>query len=268
MVNELTDSAETTDEVEAFVNQLEANFEEECLRRALGSKPSMTHAHPPAWFRCLKRCSDVAFSLVGLIVLSPLFLCVCIIVKITSPGPVVFSQLRYGKDKRPFVCYKFRSMRVDTPSNIPSRVMGERNSVMTPVGAVLRKTSIDELPQLWNVLKGDMSLVGPRPMIIAECDQVIARDFYGANDIRPGITGWAQVNGRDGLSVEEKARFDGEYRESIGLAMDCRVLFRSVVVVLGRIGYAEDESTTLRSEMKTESCVQGPEATPDEAVGR
>ena len=110
---------------------------------------------------------------------------------------------------------------------------------MTPIGPVLRKTSIDELPQLINIVRGDMSVVGPRPMILAEYDQIQARDRYGANDIRPGLTGWAQVNGRDGVTVEQKARLDGEYRRNMGFFMDLRVFMRSIVVVLGRFGYAE-----------------------------
>ena len=195
----------------------------------------------PVAFRATKRAFDIVSATLGLAILSPLFLGVSIAVKITSPGPVIFKQERYGRGKQPFVCYKFRSMTVETPSNIPSRMMGERKSVMTPIGATLRKTSIDELPQLVNIVKGDMSVVGPRPMILAEYDQIQARDRYGANDIRPGLTGWAQVNGRDSVTVEEKARLDGEYRRNMGPAMDVNVLLRSVVVVLGRLGYGVEQ---------------------------
>lgn len=192
-------------------------------------------------FRAAKRSFDIAASVVGMVVLSPLLLATAVAVKFTSQGPVIFKQKRYGKDEVPFTCYKFRTMKIDTPPNIPTRVMREDKAVMTPIGAMLRKTSIDELPQLVNIVKGDMSVVGPRPMILAEYDQIQARDRYGANDIRPGLTGWAQVNGRDGVTVEEKARLDGEYRQRMGLAMDARVLLQSIVVVLGRLGYAESE---------------------------
>lgn len=195
-------------------------------------------------FRAAKRSFDIAASVVGMVVLSPLLLATAVAVKFTSQGPVIFKQKRYGKDEVPFTCYKFRTMKIDTPPNIPTRVMREDKTVMTPIGAMLRKTSIDELPQLVNIVKGDMSVVGPRPMILAEYDQIQARDRYGANDIRPGLTGWAQVNGRDGVTVEEKARLDGEYRQRMGLVMDARVLLQSIVVVLGRLGYAEAEEET------------------------
>lgn len=222
----------------------------------------VAHKQPSLAFCALKRTFDVVSASVGLVVLSPLLLGAAIAVKATSPGPVIFKQERYGRNKQPFTCYKFRSMTVDTPSDVPTRVMGEKQSVMTPIGATLRKTSIDELPQLVNIVKGDMSVVGPRPMILAEYDQIQARDRYGANDIRPGLTGWAQVNGRDGVTVEEKARLDGEYREHMGVIMDSRVFLRSIVVVLGRLGYAEskEEQDAVKSAeadpaaQKNESC--------------
>lgn len=211
---------------------------------AQSSKPAMVHAKPCVAFRAFKRIFDIASACLGLVLLSPLLLGTALAVKATSPGPVIFKQERYGRDKKPFVCFKFRSMMADTPADVPTRVMHENQSVMTPIGATLRKTSIDELPQLVNIVKGDMSVVGPRPMILVEYDQIQARDRYGANDIRPGLTGWAQVNGRDGVTVEQKARLDGEYRQSMGLMMDARVFLRSIVVVLGRFGYAEAEEET------------------------
>lgn len=214
-----------------FANEQDGMFEARCGQ----------NERPSLGFRVAKRTFDLVAASAALVILSPLFLAVSIAVKTTSPGPIVFKQERYGRNKQHFTCYKFRSMMVDTPADIPTRMMGERQSVMTPIGATLRKTSIDELPQLVNIVKGEMSVVGPRPMILAEYDQIQARDRYGANDIRPGLTGWAQVNGRDGLTVEEKARFDGEYRWKMSIAMDARVLLQSVVVVLGRFGYAESK---------------------------
>lgn len=190
-------------------------------------------------FRAAKRSFDIAASVVGMVVLSPLLLATAVAVKFTSQGPVIFKQKRYGKDEVPFTCYKFRTMKIDTPPNIPTRVMREDKAVMTPIGAMLRKTSIDELPQLVNIVKGDMSVIGPRPMILADYEQIEARARYGANDIRPGLTGWAQINGRDAVTVEEKARLDGEYRRNMGFRLDARIFFRSFVVVLGRFGYAE-----------------------------
>ena len=213
----------------------------EYVRIAQSSKPAMVHAKPCVVFRAFKRIFDITSACLGLVLLSPLLLGTALAVKATSPGPVIFKQERYGRDKKPFVCFKFRSMIVDTPADVPTRVMHENQSVMTPIGATLRKTSIDELPQLVNIVRGDMSVVGPRPMILAEYDQIQARDRYGANDIRPGLTGWAQVNGRDGVTVEQKARLDGEYRQRMGLVMDARVFLQSIVVVFGRFGYAESE---------------------------
>lgn len=226
----------------------ETTRKNEYLRFANASQPMVVHRRPSLAFCAIKRTFDVVSASVGLVLLSPLLLGTAIAVKVTSPGPVIFKQERYGRNKQPFTCYKFRSMTIDTPSDVPTRVMGEKQSVMTPIGSTLRKTSIDELPQLVNIVKGNMSVVGPRPMILAEYDQIQARDRYGANDIRPGLTGWAQVNGRDGVTVEEKARLDGEYREHMGLIMDSRVFLQSIVVVLGRFGYAEslDEDEAAR----------------------
>lgn len=217
------------------------SFRDRYIQLANATSPSVNQKQIPLLFRIFKRCFDVVLALLAIVLLSPLLLCVAIAIKTTSAGPVIFKQERYGRNKKPFICYKFRSMTVDTPSDVPTRVMCERSSVMTPIGSVLRKTSIDELPQLINIVRGDMSVVGPRPMILAEYDQIQARDRYGANDIRPGLTGWAQVNGRDGVTVEQKARLDGEYRQRMGLVMDVRVFLRSIVVVLGRLGYAESE---------------------------
>lgn len=205
-------------------------------RGHLASQSAMSIA-----FRAAKRSFDITAAAAGMVVLSPLLLATAIAVKATSPGPVIFKQKRYGKNEAPFTCYKFRTMKIDTPPNVPTRVMREDKAVMTPIGATLRKTSIDELPQLVNIVKGDMSIIGPRPMILAEYEQIEARARYGANDIRPGLTGWAQINGRDAVTVEEKARLDGEYRRNMGFRLDARIFFRSFAVVLGRFGYAESK---------------------------
>lgn len=179
-----------------------------------------------------KRLFDVVSASMGLVVLSPVLLAAAIAVKATSKGPILFKQLRFGKDKRPFVCYKFRSMTVDAPDNVPTSDMNENPAVMTPIGEFIRKTSIDELPQLINIVKGDMSVIGPRPMILQEVDQIAERDRYDANSIKPGLTGWAQVNGRDLVNVDEKARLDGDYRKNMGFAIDAVCFLKSVEVVL------------------------------------
>lgn len=202
--------------------------------RDLGAPPGL----PSPAYRAAKRAADVVLGCAGAVALSPVMAATAAAVKMTSPGPVIFKQQRYGMGKRPFTCYKFRSMKVDTPDDVPTSVMQEDASVMTPVGAFIRRASLDELPQLVNIIKGDMSIVGPRPMILSEGDQVAERDRYGANDIRPGLTGWAQVNGRDSVTLEEKARMDGEYRREMSLAFDAEIIAKSVKVVATRAGYA------------------------------
>ncbi len=172
-------------------------------------------------YRFVKRAFDVASSGLGLVVLSPIIAGTAIAVKLTSPGPVIFKQRRVGKGKRLFGIYKFRTMRTDTP-NLPSHMINA-NDWMTPIGAALRKLSLDELPQLLNILKGDMSVIGPRPALWSQFDLVAERDRYGANDVRPGLTGWAQINGRDELTIEAKSALDGEYvcRRSALLDLKC-----------------------------------------------
>lgn len=203
------------------------------------------HEVQDSTYRFVKRAFDVVSASAGLVVLSPLLLTTAAAVKATSRGPVLFRQVRFGKDKKPFVCYKFRSMKVDTPDNVPTSLMDENPSVMTPIGGFLRKTSIDELPQLINIVRGDMSVIGPRPMILQEVDQIEERDRYGANDIKPGLTGWAQINGRDMVNVQDKAALDGDYRKHMSLAMDAACFVKSVEVVLkGKGNKATEEEPT------------------------
>ncbi len=162
--------------------------------------------------RYLKRALDAAIALVSLIVLSPVLLLIALAIRLDSKGPVIFKQQRYGKDKRLFDIYKFRTMRVDTPRDVPTNELRGSKSYITRVGKVLRVTSLDELPQLWNILKGDMALIGPRPALWNQYDLMELRDRYGASGVRPGLSGWAQVNGRDYLSrdLDKKERRDAE----------------------------------------------------------
>lgn len=171
-------------------------------------------------YRFVKRAFDIVSSGVGMVILSPLILGTAVAVKITSPGPVLFRQKRVGRGKRIFDIYKFRTMRVDTP-NLPSHMINA-NDWLTPVGATLRKFSLDELPQLLNIFKGDMSVVGPRPALWSQFNLIAARDGVGANDVRPGLTGWAQINGRDEISIEDKVALDGEYVRRRGVLFDVR----------------------------------------------
>lgn len=169
----------------------------------------------------VKRAFDIASSACGMLVLSPIILGTAIAVKVTSPGPVLFKQQRVGRGKKLFSIYKFRTMRTDTP-NLPSHMINA-NDWFTPIGATLRKFSLDELPQLWNIFCGDMSVVGPRPALWSQFNLVAARDAVGANDVRPGLTGWAQINGRDEISIQEKVALDGEYvrRRSVLFDIKC-----------------------------------------------
>lgn len=171
-------------------------------------------------YRAVKRAFDIVSSACGMILLSPVILGTAFAVKATSPGPVLFRQQRVGRGKRLFDIYKFRTMRTDTP-NLPSHMINA-NDWLTPIGATLRKFSLDELPQLWNIFKGDMSVIGPRPALWSQFNLVAARDEVGANDVRPGLTGWAQINGRDEISIEDKVVLDGEYVRRRGIAFDMK----------------------------------------------
>lgn len=188
-----------------------------------------------------KRVLDVILSLLGLVVLSPLLLLIALLIKLDSRGPVIFSQKRYGKDKALFEIYKFRTMRVDTPHDVPTNDLCSANRYITRVGRFLRKTSLDELPQLWNILKGEMSFIGPRPALWNQYDLMEWRDKFGASGIKPGLSGWAQVNGRDYLSrdLEKKARRDAEYAHNISLRFDLKCFLLTLVKVVNRQGIAE-----------------------------
>ena len=186
-----------------------------------------------------KRALDLVFSLLFLLLLAPLLLALCLWIKLDSPGPVFFRQKRVGRGKRYFFILKFRTMRSDTPRDVPTHLLAEPERWITKSGRFLRKTSLDELPQLINILLGDMSFVGPRPALWNQFDLIAARDACGANDGPQGLTGWAQVNGRDELEIAEKARLDGEYAANIGFLFDCRCILLTVGSVLGRRGVVE-----------------------------
>lgn len=187
----------------------------------------------------IKRLIDFTLSLLGLIVLAIPMLIIALVIKLDSKGPVLFWQKRIGIHKTTYRMPKFRSMRTDTPANMPTHLLNDPERWITPVGRFLRKSSLDELPQLISILKGDMSIVGPRPALWNQDDLIAERDRYGANDVRPGLTGWAQINGRDELPIEVKARFDGEYVERLSFAMDCRCFFGTIGKVLRHDGVVE-----------------------------
>lgn len=189
--------------------------------------------------RFFKRLLDILLSLAGLILASWLFLLIMLAIELDDPGPVFFSQKRVGAGKTYFKLYKFRSMKCATPHDVPTHLLTDPEQYITRVGKFLRRTSLDEIPQLWNILRGDMSVIGPRPALWNQEDLLAERDKYGANDIRPGLSGWAQICGRDELEIEEKARLDGEYVRRLSFAFDCRCFFGTAVSALRGDGVVE-----------------------------
>ncbi|KAF0821735.1 sugar transferase [Cytobacillus firmus] len=187
----------------------------------------------------VKRLIDIILSLIGLIVLSPILLILIIAIKLESKGPVLFKQKRIGINKTHFNILKFRTMRIDTPKDTPTHLLSNPEQYITKVGKFLRKTSLDELPQIWNIFVGQMSIIGPRPALWNQYDLIAERDKYGANDVPPGLTGWAQINGRDELPIEIKAKLDGEYIEKISLLMDIKCFFGTIVSVVKSDGVVE-----------------------------
>ncbi|WP_374978446.1 sugar transferase [Acholeplasma laidlawii] len=190
-------------------------------------------------FRLFKRISDFVLSLLGLIILSPLFLLLVIMIKLDSKGPILFKQKRVGRHKKHFNILKFRTMRIDTPKDTPTHLLKNPEQWITKMGKFLRKTSLDELPQIINILKGDMSIVGPRPALWNQYDLIEERDKYGANDIYPGLTGYAQIKGRDELPIDQKAKLDGFYTKNMGLWLDIKVFFGTIVSVFKSDGVVE-----------------------------
>ncbi|MBQ7872037.1 MAG: sugar transferase [Oscillospiraceae bacterium] len=186
-----------------------------------------------------KRMLDLILSGLGLLLLSWLFVVLIVAVRLDSRGPVFFTQKRVGAKKKYFKILKFRTMRIDTPHDMPTHLLADPEQYITRVGKFLRKTSLDELPQLLNIFAGHMSVVGPRPALWNQYDLLALRDACGANDVRPGLTGWAQIHGRDELELEEKARLDGYYVEHLGFVMDLKCFFGTIGSVLRKDGVVE-----------------------------
>ena len=204
----------------------------------------------------MKRAADSFLSAMGLILLSPLFCVLVLFIKLDSKGPVLFRQKRIGLHKRPFYILKFRTMRTDTPKDMPTHLLENPDQYITRAGHFLRKTSLDELPQIINILLGDMSIIGPRPALWNQYDLIAERDKYGANDVLPGLTGWAQINGRDELEIPVKAALDGEYVAKLtkgGLGaflMDCRCFFGTIRSVLRHEGVVEGGTGEMARQKK------------------
>ena len=187
----------------------------------------------------IKRLIDFVLALCGLIVLSPVFIILCIWIKLDSRGPILFKQKRVGINKTYFNIYKFRTMYIDTPKDMPTHMLSNPDQFITKAGKFLRKTSLDELPQIINIIKGEMAIIGPRPALWNQDDLIAERDKYHANDVRPGLTGWAQINGRDELEIDVKARLDGEYVKRISFLFDLKCFFGTITSVLKSDGVVE-----------------------------
>ena len=199
-------------------------------------------------YRYINRIIDILLSGLAIIILSPLLLILCIAIKLDSPGPIFFTQKRVGIHKTYFQIYKFRTMRTDTPKDMPTHMLANPEQYITKTGRFLRKTSLDELPQIFNIFKGDMSIVGPRPALWNQDDLVAERDKYGANDVTPGLTGWAQINGRDELEIPVKAKLDGEYVKKYGFTMDVRCFFGTFLSVLRQDGVVEGGTGSMKGK--------------------
>lgn len=181
----------------------------------------------------VKRLFDIVLSFFGLVLLSPVFLVLSLWVLIDDPGPILFTQKRVGKNKQYFKLHKFRSMKLSTPHNVPTHMLENPEQYITKSGKFMRSHSLDELPQIWDIFIGNMSVIGPRPGLWNQDLLTAERDKYGANDIKPGLTGWAQINGRDELEIPEKAKFDGEYAQSLGPKLDIKCFLGSIGVFGG-----------------------------------
>ena len=198
--------------------------------------------------RFIKRILDVMVSFLAILVLLPVLLILMLAIKLDSPGPVFFTQKRVGIRKSHFPILKFRTMRIDTPRDVPTHLLSDPEQWITRVGRFLRRTSLDELPQVFNILAGQMSVVGPRPALWNQFDLIQERDKYGANDIRPGLTGWAQINGRDELEIPEKAKLDGEYTQNLSFWLDVKCIFGSIGAVLHSKGHVEGGTGVMEKE--------------------
>ncbi len=187
----------------------------------------------------VKRLIDIILSLLGLVILLPIFVILSMAIKIDSKGPVLFKQKRFGLHKKYFNILKFRTMKINTPKDTPTHLLNKPDQWITKIGRFMRKTSLDELPQILNILKGEMSIIGPRPALWNQYDLIEERDRYGANDIPVGLTGWAQISGRDELTIQEKSKLDGEYAKQIGISMDIKCFFLTIASVLKEDGVIE-----------------------------
>ena len=203
-----------------------------------------------------KRVIDILLSFFGIVFLSLPMLIIAIAIKVDSKGPIFFKQKRVGIHKKHFNILKFRTMRTDTPHDAPTHELSDPKRWITKVGGFLRKTSLDELPQLFNIFGGSMSVIGPRPALWNQFDLIEERDKYGANDLKPGLTGWAQINGRDELEIPLKAKLDGEYVEKMSFGFDCKCFFGTIKSVLKSDGVVEGGTGELEKQKKEQESAE------------
>lgn len=210
--------------------------------------------------RCIKRLMDLTLSLSAFALLLPLFMLIALLIKLDSEGPILFVQKRVGIGKTYFNIFKFRTMRTDTPAELAAHLLYNPEQYITKVGRVLRNYSLDELPQLINIIKGDMSILGPRPALWNQFDLIEEREKYGANDIKPGLSGWAQINGRDALDIPAKAYLDGEYAKHMSIIFDIKCIFGTLSSVMVNSGVSSDaKEYRLNSMAQTEATAIGEE---------
>ncbi len=202
--------------------------------------------------KCVKRIIDIALSGIGLVVLSPVYLIVIIAIKIDDPGPVLFTQKRVGRNKKYFKLHKFRSMKMSTPHDVPTHMLDNPDRYITKVGRLMRRTSIDELPQVWDIFVGNMSIICPRPALWNQDVLVAERDKYNANDVKPGLTGWAQINGRDELEIPDKAKLDGDYVKKISFPFDVKCFVGTIFSVVKSDGVVEGGTGELHKKEKNQ----------------
>lgn len=195
-----------------------------------------------------KRLIDLLLSFLAIVVLIPVWIILAIAIFISDPGPIFFTQKRVGKNKKIFKILKFRTMKTSTPHDMPTHMLENPDQYITKVGAFLRKTSLDELPQVFNIFASQMSIIGPRPALWNQDDLIAERDKYGANEVKPGLTGWAQINGRDELEIPVKAKLDGEYVEKLSFGFDCKCFFGTIKSVLKHDGVVEGGTGELYKE--------------------
>ncbi len=201
-----------------------------------------------SFYGAYKRALDVFFAALGLVLFSPLFFAIAFAICVDSRGPILFRQVRMGRGMEPFLLYKFRTMSVRAPRDAATATLSSPERYITRVGSFLRKTSLDELPQLFNIFSGKMSIIGPRPALWNQYDLIEERDKYGANDIKPGLTGWAQINGRDELEIPIKAGLDGEYVKRMGFLFDCKCFFGTFLSVLKSDGVVEGGTGEMKKQ--------------------